>query len=63
MAEHRNESSAAQGHLSSAHPAVRSEAAERLGREGFVTVWDEQGRYVGCMGVELWRYLLTVEAK
>src|ERR1700752_706730 len=31
-----------------------------VGREGMVTVWDAEGRYVGCMGVNLWRDLLTV---
>ena len=40
---------------------IRSEPAERLGREGLVTVWDEHGRIVGCMGVELWLHLLSVE--
>lgn len=30
--------------------------------EGLVTVWGEHGRYLGCMGVELWKALLTVEA-
>jgi hypothetical protein len=31
-----------------------------LGREGMVTVYDDQGRYLGCMGVNLWRALLDV---
>ena len=30
--------------------------------EGMVTVWDEHGRIVGCMGVELWRALLNAQA-
>lgn len=46
----------------SAHPEYRSEPAELLGREGMVTVWDDEGRYVGCMGVELWKALLTTSA-
>jgi hypothetical protein len=29
-----------------------------LGREGLVTVYDDQGRYLGCMGVFLWQALL-----
>jgi hypothetical protein len=49
--------------LESALHQYRSDPAELLGREGMVTVWDDLGRYVGCMGVELWRHLLTVEAK
>lgn len=48
--------------LESSRPQLWSSAAEGIGREGIVTVWDEQGRYVGCMGVELWRWLLTPEA-
>jgi hypothetical protein len=27
---------------------------EKLGREGMVTVYDHEGEYVGCMGVESW---------
>jgi hypothetical protein len=57
MPEQRNESSAASS-FESAHPEIRSEPADRLGRESMVTVWDHEGRYVGCMGVELWRDLL-----
>lgn len=38
--------------------AFRSIAAETIGREGVVTVWDDNGRYLGCMGVNLWRALL-----
>jgi hypothetical protein len=49
--------------LESPHPEIRSEPAERLGREGMVTVWDDLGRYVGCMGVELWKHLLSVESE
>lgn len=48
--------------LESPHPEIRCEPVERLGRPGMVTVWDEHGRIVGCMGVELWKALLTVEA-
>lgn len=40
--------------LDTPHPEVRSVAAEQLGREGMVTVWDAHGRIVGCMGVEAW---------
>jgi hypothetical protein len=32
---------------------------EPLGREGMVTVYDSEGEYVGCMGVELWAALLN----
>jgi hypothetical protein len=32
---------------------------EPLGREGFVTVYDHEGEYVGCMGVGLWTALLN----
>ena len=46
--------------LDSALPQYRSEPAELIGREGMVTVWDDLGRYVGCMGVNLWRHLLIV---
>jgi len=48
--------------LASPHPEIQSDVAERLGREGMVTVWDEHGRIVGCMGVELWKLLLTTES-
>ena len=34
-----------------------SGAAEGIGREGLVTVWDANGRYAGCMGVNLWAAL------
>jgi hypothetical protein len=27
-----------------------------------LTVFDQHGRYVGCMGIDLWKALLTVEA-
>jgi hypothetical protein len=46
--------------LESPRPELRASAAEAIGREGMVTVWDDQGRYLGCMGVELWKHLLTV---
>ena len=28
------------------------------GREGMVTVYDHDGRYVGCIGRETWRWLI-----
>ena len=46
--------------LYSALPEYRDTAAEFVGRAGMVTVWDDAGRYVGCMGVNLWRHLLSV---
>ncbi len=33
------------------------------GREGMVTVYDDQDRYVGCMGRETWEGLLAEETK
>lgn len=36
------------------------------GREGMVTVYDDRGQYLGCMGVATWRVLVThpeVEAR
>lgn len=30
-------------------------------REGIVTVYDDQGRYLGCMGIEMWNDLLRLE--
>lgn len=47
--------------LPSPRPELRDELAERLGREGMLTVFDEYGRFIGCMGVELWKALLTME--
>ena len=44
-------------------PEIRSESAERFGYPGMVTVWDEHGRIVGCMGVELWRALLIARVE
>lgn len=29
-------------------------------REGMVTVWDHEGGYLGCMGINTWRALLNV---
>jgi hypothetical protein len=29
------------------------------GREGMVTVYDHEGRYVGCMGIETWQDALA----
>ena len=46
--------------LESPRPELYASAAEAIGGEGMVTVWDDQGRYLGCMGVELWKHLLTV---
>ena len=43
--------------------AYWSAAADALGREGSVTVWDDHGHYVGCLGADLWRWLLTVESE
>jgi hypothetical protein len=28
-----------------------------------VTVWDDEGRYLGCMGVESWERLLREAAR
>lgn len=42
------------GPQTSPRPELRSMAAEQIGREGLVTVWDDQGRYLGCMGIETW---------
>lgn len=44
-------------------PAGR-EAANRPvePREGMVTVYDSDGKYVGCMGAETWQQLLDSEA-
>ena len=39
-------------------PELWSSAAECIGREGIVTVWDSRGRYLGCMGVQMWKQLL-----
>lgn len=33
------------------------------GREGMVTVWDKEGRYLGCMGVPTWGWLLRQPAE
>ena len=33
------------------------------GREGMVTVYDDQDNYVGCMGSETWERLLVEEAQ
>jgi len=44
-------------------PGVRSPAAKRVGSEGMVTVWDEYGRYLGCMGIETWLRLVEEEAR
>jgi hypothetical protein len=34
------------------------EEGKAVPREGMVTVYDHEGRYVGCMGSETWRWLL-----
>lgn len=44
-------------------PELLSTPAERVGREGMVTVWDHHGRYLGCMGVEAWERLLREAAR
>lgn len=49
--------------LESPRPELRASAAKAIGREGMVTIWDDQGRYLGSMGVELWKHLLTVRVK
>lgn len=36
-----------------------SDEERYVGREGIVTVWDEHGRYVGCLGSETWQRLLA----
>ena len=35
-------------------PEVWSSAAHQVGREGILTVWDDEGHYVGCLGVKTW---------
>lgn len=47
----------------SPHPELRHATAEAIGREGVVTVWDDQGCYLGCMGVETWWRVLEAEAE
>lgn len=27
-------------------------------REGMATVYDDKGRYLGCLGIEFWQWLL-----
>lgn len=49
--------------MESPRPDLRSSAAEGIAREGMVTVWDELGRYLGCMGVETWKQLLRDAAR
>lgn len=44
-------------------PEYWSSAAEAAGREGMVTVWDDKGGYVGCMGKETWQSLLVETAE
>lgn len=39
-------------------PELCHTTAQAIGREGMVTVWDDEGHYVGCMGVEIWRRIL-----
>jgi hypothetical protein len=41
-----------------AGPLLRNTLAARDGREGMVTVYDHEGRYLGCMGAHLWQALL-----
>lgn len=62
MSEH-NETQFAEDPLDSAHPEIHSSAADHkggLGSPGMVTVWDHEGRYVGCMGSQTWRWLLSI---
>lgn len=61
MAEHSEATFAER--LESACPELHSDVAQRIGHPGTVTVWDDIGRYVGFMGVELWKHLLTVEGE
>lgn len=44
-------------------PELLSSAAEGIGREGMVTVWDDKGGYLGCMGVETWLVILRGEKR
>jgi hypothetical protein len=44
----------------SLHPELWSSAAKGIGREGMLTVWDDQGGYVGCLGIETWKAMLDV---
>lgn len=39
------------------------QAAIEQGREGMVTVYDHEGRYLGCMGIETWRNALEQEPR
>lgn len=45
-----------------AHARARAAEAEAAalaeGREGMVTAYDHEGRYVGCIGSETWRWLI-----
>lgn len=49
--------------LESLAPEYHSEPAELLGARGMVTVWDEHGRYVGCLGADAWKFLLTTSER
>ena len=48
-------------HAALADPARMKQRPE--GREGIVTVYDDQDRYLGCMGIELWQRLLAEEVE
>lgn len=50
---------AAAGEPAPEHPELRSSAAEGIGIEGVLTVWDHDGRYAGCLGRERWDELLA----
>lgn len=47
----------------SPRPELDGVAARGIGREGVVTVWDHDGCYLGCMGVETWERLLREAAR
>jgi hypothetical protein len=47
--------------IASLHPELWSAAANGIGREGMLTVWDDQGGYVGCLGIETWEALVDVK--
>lgn len=44
------------------HRAVLEPASRPEGREGMVTVYDHEDRYLGCMGIETWRAALAAPA-
>lgn len=38
--------------------SAAADKRQGIGSEGMVSVWDDEGRYVGCMGINLWRALV-----